>query len=255
MPTQPYAGPGQASGPAIVVPQMPQLTVIKLVNEGPTEFNMAYGPNQRVVLPPGGFLFVHEEVAWHILGRWWMDNSNPRNRARVGEYNRLRVLYGAYEDDGAWERNKPRVKAYTPTGEPIITVVDDPSGIEAQSAQTPLGANAGLAAQVQYLQQQLEAVMAAQDIQARQAAAAGVDPTVDGAQLPPAPVSTSVEVGGVMVPVSPDTLDHGVVIATDGTTESLPSRLPVMSEPVPLDGDIATDEPSMVLVGPSTRTE
>lgn len=255
MSTQPYAGPGQASGPAIVVPQMPQLTVIKLVNEGTTTFNMPYGPNQRVVLPPGGFLFVHEEVAWHILGRWWMDNSNPRNRQRVGEVGRLRVLYGAYEDDAAWEANKPRVKAYTPTGEPIISVVDDPSGEIENTAQTQLGANAGLAAQVQYLQQQLEAVMAAQDIQARQSAAAGVDPAVDGANIPPPPVATSVEVGGVMVPVSPDTLDQTVAIATDGTTESLPSRLPVMAEPIVLEGDVATDEPTMVLVGPSSRTE
>lgn len=107
---------------------IPSLTsdVVMLKNLG-GDFSMKYGPTNRVTIPAGKTVHVPAEIAAHFLGRWWLRNEG-RFRDRADEVDRLRVLYGAYEDNVAWEQNRPRFEAYTDSGDRITTVVDDPTG-------------------------------------------------------------------------------------------------------------------------------
>ena len=100
----------QTTAPAAGMSMMTQ--AVQLRNEGDTEFSMKYGPIDRLTLQPGQSVFVMEEVAWQFCGRWWTDNSNPRRKERASEVLRLRVLYGAYEDE------QKRLSAFTCNGTP-----------------------------------------------------------------------------------------------------------------------------------------
>jgi hypothetical protein len=94
-----------------------------------------------------------EEVAWQFTGRWWMDNNN-KNRDRVREYDRLRTLYGAYEDNSLWEINRPCLTVFGPDGHQITTVIEDPDGAQGPGPQTAFSKTQTLEAQIQAMTQQ-----------------------------------------------------------------------------------------------------
>lgn len=236
---------------APTAPQMLVSNVVQIVNEHPTDsFVMKYGPTQRLELAPYGSidvggnptdrLLVNEEVAWHFLGKWWADNSNPRERARVGEVQRLRTLYGAYEDDVAWSQSKVHhLKAYTPAGQPIVTVVDDPEGAQMVGGQTPIGREMSLESQLEVMRQhtaQLEARLAQQERRiaeqpnAEQQVPPDARPPAPAAPYNPAtappPVPT---VAGVAVPVAPATVGLpqtvGIPVVPNATAASVAATL------------------------------
>lgn len=228
------------------------IVIIKNPEDAPT-FHMKYGPTTYLHLEPGQSVTVQEEVAWHYLGRWWMDNRDPRTRDRVQEYRRLRILYGAYEDDVLWEQGyptgdpehgvvrvpaKPRIEAYTPAGERITTVVDDPDGTYG-GQPTAMGREASLESTVAFLSEQLRQVQAKLDGQiATQAALHTLpDPDVNPTQAPPTFPQRPVELpGNVTVPMAPPpvTID-GVVEAGAEEDAEAPARLAVTPEAINLE--------------------
>lgn len=200
--------------------------IVQLVNEGSEPFNMRYGPTQRLAIAPGASLFVNEDVAWHFLGRWWTDNSNPKTRERREEYGRLRTLYGAYEDETIWEKNRPRIVAYSPDGNRITTVVDDPEGGE---AQTPLGREMSLEAQMGVMQDMVLRLQAQLDGRVQDDANVGqpsVPVDVTGIQsvssVAPGPRDMAT-IAGTQVPVSPAPYITPPVEDEEGA----PARMPV----------------------------
>ena len=233
-----------------IAPTAPQILVspvVQLVNEDPERtFNMKYGPTQRLVLAPGERLFVNEDVAWHFLGRWWADNSNPRDRARVGEYNRLRTLYGAYEDDRVWEASMAHsLKAYDPTGKPITTVVDDPDGVQSGAGQTPMGREMSLEAQVEVMKQQMAQMMAQlEDKQRREATDVAPDvppmaPPMPSPYNPAGPVPPAPTVAGTAVPVAPAPM--GIPAAGNAAHDPEAQDLGVIGGQIPVKAQVAYD--------------
>lgn len=248
--------------------------VVQLVNEGDTVFSMKYGPRDRLVLQPGESYFVQEEVAWQFLGRWWTDNADPRNRARVAEVNRLHVLYGAYEDEILWEQTKPRLVAYAATGERITTVVDDPEGNSGTKGQTAFGREQSLEAQMQIMQQQMLALQA--QLEARDKRANDTQPDV--ADDIPAPATSSTpsspgpklaNVGGQVLPVAPPSIPapstpsapRVMAPSSPGVTYDAQGRARGGERPVPqVQGDaiVGVDLPvheSVVYVPPAAAPE
>jgi len=234
-------------------PQMLVSNVVQLVNESDQPFNMEYGPGQRLVLAPNGTggdrLFVNEEVAWYFLGRWWTDNSNPRNKARQDEYQRLRTLYGAYEDDRIWMASPAQtLAAYAPDGQRITTVVDDPDGVLGGTS-TQLGKEMSLESQLKVMQDtvlQLQAQMAAQQQQNanQDQPAAPVDARPPSASAMLAvPGQQTAEIGGQQVPVAPPTF-----IAPEVDEPGAPARLPVVATVAhdPSEADAPEDAPASI---------
>lgn len=195
--------------PAPAPPQMLVSNVVQIVNEGATTFHMEYGPKVHLHLEPGQGMFVNEEVAWYFLGAWWMDNSNPRNRERANEYQRLRTLYGAYEDDKIWEANRPHLVAYAPDSQRITTVIDDPEGVQGGTA-TQLGKEMSLESQMKVLQDtliQMQAQIAAQAVQnADQGQQLVESDTTTPPAIPGATGQPTVPMAGMQVPMSPPTI-------------------------------------------------
>lgn len=236
--------------------------IVQLVNEGDTTFNMRYGPTQRLTIAAGERLFVNEEIAWHFLGKWWTDNANPRVRERREEYSRLRVLYGAYEDETLWERNRPRIVAYAPDGQRITSVVDSPDG-EA-SGITQLGREMSLETQMKTmqdmvlnLQAQLDGRVLDDTNRAQPAVPADATP-----QIPPnptmAPQRDTATIAGTQIPVTPPpfpTSEPMIPGAVDETVdeEGAPPRMPVRSvtEYDPTETDVEEDAPQITPNGPA----
>lgn len=224
----------------IPAPQMVglQMNVVELRNEGSTTFDMRYGPVQRLTMAPGEKQLVLEEVAWHFLGRWWMDNSNPRQRQRVEEYRRLRVLYGAYEEDAIWQQSRPQIVAYTPAGERITTVVDDPDGTTAIRSLTPLSREQQLETQIDNMSRQLQALQSQQDMLMR-AQEADLQPAPLTDSIPTAPAAPSigvtppgpamVDTPAGMIPVASQPVDYDAPILANGVPVTLPPRDGVMA--------------------------
>lgn len=237
---------------------------VTIVNDGDKDFNMKYGPRDRLVLPVGARVTVVEEVAWQFTGRWWMTNNN-KNRDRVKEYDRLRVLYGAYEDDAMWERNRPHLSVYDAMGQRITTVMDDPDGVLGGNVpQTEFSKTQTLEAQIALMQENQERLQlqimrlleqqqnAAQPDVPQEAGAPKVQPgkMADlgaAGQVPVAPPA-------VMVPPMPEVpaTAPGPEVAppesTDGVVEQMfGERLEVTPEPIG-DVEIPKDEPKKTKV-------
>lgn len=240
------------------------VNIVRIANEGDTDFSMRYGPLERLVIPAQGETFVTEEVAWHFLGRWWTDNSNPRFRARVKEVERLRCLYGAYEDVVLWERNKPKLAAYTPDGTRITTVIDDPDGLTSNIAQTPMSREQALEQQLDFMQSQLALITARLDRERAEGTANSQPAPATDVPAPPAPAAPSAPTVGPKtadipnvgkVPVAPPVITESErIVNADGIEEVAPPRLPVHAEIIEMPdegGDVPTDGPTQPRVGPA----
>lgn len=228
---------------------------VTIVNDGDREFSMKYGPRDRMVLPPGARVTVVEEVAWQFTGRWWMTNTN-RNRDRVKEYDRLRVLYGAYEDDALWERNRPHLSVYDAMGNRITTVIDDPDGLQGGNApQTEFSKTQTLEAQIALMQENQEKLQLQimRLMEQRQNEAQPEIQTETGPKVAPAGQGQKMaDLGAAgQVPVAPPAVmvppmpeepavapgpEVGLPESTDGVAEDpeeiYGNRLPVQPEPI-----------------------
>lgn len=265
----------------IAAPPMSMIAnIVQLVNEGETTFSMRYGPLDRMTLEPGQSAFVPEEVAWHFVGRWWTDNSNPRDRARKFEIDRLHVLYGAYEDLALWEgtgtnesgvpqpARKPSLAAYTADGRRIVTVIDDPEGTAGGGPQTALGKEQSLEAQVAIMQSTLLSLQAKLDARDRvdadmpdAPADAPTAPAPSAPFNPSQPVATMPNIV-VPMPIAPDAFAEPQVphvIAPTNTPYGVERPVPIVEGAaqvghVPVGGpaSVAYDPRKAALAGATT---
>jgi hypothetical protein len=101
--------------------------VVRVVNTGDADF-LGHWNKDRYVVPAGGEAIVPYDAAVLWLGDPRAVDLNESKRPRLVEYRRLRVRYGAYDDEERWEKNKPRLECHTLDGQRVLTVVDDPAG-------------------------------------------------------------------------------------------------------------------------------
>lgn len=119
-------------------PQSAGGEVYRIVNKSETRpFVGKLSPTQVYRVPPGGTAIVPREGVWLWTGRpWTIDRPENGIRERHEEVMRLRALYGAHcpdektgmVEDELWELNKPLLDVFDMTGEPVVTVIDDPFG-------------------------------------------------------------------------------------------------------------------------------
>lgn len=142
--------------------------VIRLVNEGDSDFRDMYG-SQPYVIPAGGQMFVDYDAMCLWLGHPEANDFDPRNRVRLAEYQRLRGRYGVdaksleqtlanvpTDSDELFRRMRPKLAAYdASTNTQIITVADDPDGMTVNREPEP-GDNQGLIlARMQQMEQEM----------------------------------------------------------------------------------------------------
>lgn len=174
--------------------------LVRLVNEGETPFRARYLTDMYEI-PVGGESFVAWDVMVNFLGN--PNATNSVNRMDRREYlKRLRVKYGAYDDDVLWEENKPRLGAYSiSTGERYRTIVDDPDGSTLHPATTTVADQAALHAQMAEMETRLKVLQQL----AMQNAGGAVEPT---SPAPPMPQPTAMD-GTPTVEVPPQN-PHGI---------------------------------------------
>ena len=114
--------------------------VVRIVNTGPTDY-VDYFDSVKYRVPAGGQLLVDFDAMALWLGHPAANNFDPRNRVRVQEYQRLRIRYGVearslemsqagqpHDPEALFHTMKPSLEVFSASGEPIITVADDPDG-------------------------------------------------------------------------------------------------------------------------------
>lgn len=108
------------------------MELCRIVNKGKVPFVSKWEGN-KFTIKPGSEIMVTRDAANRWTGNATVFDDGKVN-ARREEYNRLRVLYGAYENDTKWEENQPHLAVYDLDGNRIITVIDDPEGTQVQPA-------------------------------------------------------------------------------------------------------------------------
>lgn len=98
----------------------------RIVNEGDTVFQASYDNIPYYIEPGADAVVPYGFLVTHFGNPNAIDDG--RNNHRRAEYERIRTLYGAYDNDELWEENRPRFKVVTMAGDPVPTVVDDPTG-------------------------------------------------------------------------------------------------------------------------------
>lgn len=112
--------------------------IVRVLNSGPSEVNLAYDGRPTKV-GPGKEAYVEREVAVIHLGDW-----TARGKRRQEEYRRIRGKYGCLPGatveleagnpdsrvnaDEVWKKRMPRVELYDSVGERVTTVLEDPEG-------------------------------------------------------------------------------------------------------------------------------
>lgn len=137
---------------------------VTIRNAGDTPVVYLY-ENQRHVLEPG----TERVVPWghmdKLMGNPFLTNAT-RARDRAMECARLHILYGTYGQDTERSPDWPKLEAYDPDGERIITILDDPTGenapVQPSDTLDPGALRAQLATTQRRLQQ-LEQLLKVQD--------------------------------------------------------------------------------------------
>jgi hypothetical protein len=215
---------------------------IRLRNVGPTLWSDMFN-GVTYQCPPGGETIVSFEAVCLWLGHPDAVDLGPGKTYRTDELHRLRIKYGVLDvlvedplsghnvktmepccplsQDTQWDRNKPKLEAFTINGERIVTVVDDPDGRELTPAATSMAEQEGLQVQLKAMQKQMEQ-MQAQLANATRADAAeansGAIPD-DDAPIQTAPPFTDPQSAPITVPGPAD----------PDVTEDSPSRVRVSS--------------------------
>lgn len=215
-------------------------------------------------IPAGQSMIVMWDIMVYWLGNPSLVDENIRQRDRTREYQRVRVLYGAYDDDRVWEANRPRLEVYALTGERIWTVAEDPEGIHSTPANQSLAYAATYEQQIAVMQQQidaLQAMMAQQSPITPTVAPTPVEPTpVSGASVPPP--SPAPPYAPPPVPSGPPPYDPTMPIGSDATRVTNPNpadnkgqwvdttRPPVPLPPFAVDAPADAGPPEDIATGP-----
>lgn len=101
---------------------------VQVINKGKKDFPLQYN-SQLYLVRRGQSRWVPEESITPQLGFVGAINT-PKHKRRDEEVTRLRILYGAYDDNEAWERAKKdlAVEVYDHDGNRVWTPLDDPGG-------------------------------------------------------------------------------------------------------------------------------
>lgn len=134
------------------------MKIVRVRNMGSTPFKFKFDNEPYVVAPSSESLVPYGAMVL-VAGNPDARNLNSRQRNRLLEFTRLRTKYGAYEDDGKWEKNRPAIEFYTMDGDRIWTVLDDPDGERVNPNLADEQSNATLTAQLSSLQAQMSQVL------------------------------------------------------------------------------------------------
>lgn len=101
---------------------------VQVVNKGKKDFPLQYN-SQLYLVRRNSHRWVPEEALTPQLGYVGAVNT-AKHKRREEEVTRLRILYGVYDDDAAWETKKSdlSIEVYDHEGERIWTPLDDPAG-------------------------------------------------------------------------------------------------------------------------------
>jgi hypothetical protein len=112
-----------------------QFRIIRLLNRDTHKTFVGKFASNTYKIPPQSEILVPYEAIVLWMGNPEARNIDHRRKDRVDEWMRLRVKYGAYENDPVWEQNKPNIEAYdAATNQRVWTVLDDPNGDHLASA-------------------------------------------------------------------------------------------------------------------------
>lgn len=210
--------------------------IVKIRNVGTSDWVDGFN-GTRYKIPAGAEVYLPRGAAITWLGDWTAYDDG-RNNDRFAEHERLRMRYGAYENDGLWEAVKPKLEVYSTDGERIPTVIDDGPDGAAPVIDLTLDPGAGGAAdRLQALERELK-ILRAQMHQDSTLASSGT-------LLPDDP-----DVKSSVVEVGVNTEDPTASQApTDGPTEAMPKTVNPLSisasRPSP---EIPKDSPSRLPV-------
>lgn len=101
---------------------------IRVTNKGKKAFTDSFDGRQYTIEPGSDKVVPYEAAALWFGDPRAIDTGQVKTR--LEEFRRLRVKYGAYENEDAWNSNKPNVKITTLDGDKITSVIDDPEGKE-----------------------------------------------------------------------------------------------------------------------------
>lgn len=105
------------------MPTEAELGIVKIRNVGTTVWEDGFD-GRRYRIPVGAEVYLPAGAAMTWLGDW-NARDDGRNQDRFAEQERLRMRYGAYENDALWGQVKPQLEVYTTDDVRIPCVVDD----------------------------------------------------------------------------------------------------------------------------------
>lgn len=132
--------------------------LVRLKNIGQTRFVEHYA-NERYVLEPGA-----QSIVPYYAMTLWTGDPTLIGDARLLEMDRLMIRYGKLTDADLWSSFQPYLEAEDLDGKKIITVLEDPEGINV----TPAAPTIREAADLERVIAELKAQQAAMQEQLRQ---------------------------------------------------------------------------------------
>lgn len=219
----------------------PEVQMVQLVNRTDTDWIGQYARIKYECKAGGHRIFV----PYHAMCYWFghpdaFDVPGDRLRQfRLEEFDRLKVLYGTYDDLEAFHEQKPQVELYSvETGERLITVKDDPEGRHLTPAVQSTTQQEALERAVRQMQEQVTrlnselAVLKGEDESMTAADRIATDiaphgPEEKGVVTQPPPNFQDIPIPGESgipgdVPTAPP-----AVTDPDAVTEDLPQQPPV----------------------------
>lgn len=168
------------------------MAYVRVRNVGSAPYLLAYN-SQVTRLMPGVEAVVEEEAAKIHFGDWDLRNDD-RGQWRHLELARLRGIAGSDEEGvsagqsaALWESRRPRVELLTATGDPIVSVIDDPSG-----DSLPVNSNRDRDRELVFLRDQIDKLMEERELERAQSTL--LDIPVDAPDTAPRRRSRGVEV-------------------------------------------------------------
>jgi hypothetical protein len=137
-----------------------RLTAVRIRNAGTKQFRAKYA-GEWYIIPPN----VDHIVPYDAMVLWCGDPTlvdiDKKRRFRTHEYARLCVKYGVYENADRMGENFPKLEIYNlADNTQIITVLDDPLGMNLTPETQTIAVNQRQADQLRLMQEQFEAMQA-----------------------------------------------------------------------------------------------
>ncbi len=144
---------------AQITPDTNREYVVRLVNEGSTDFSQRHLTNIYTI-PAGAEMIVPWEVMVAFCGNPYLVNT-ARNPEREQVFFRLRVRYGLYDNIADWQALRPQLACYSVvSGDRLNTVMEDPTGVGVHQATRTIADESVLASQIAAMTRQIEALQA-----------------------------------------------------------------------------------------------